>query len=210
MLETAQQSLLIGARNALGVWVVLVSLAVFGFALMYAPTWRERMLRARVRAGAAKLRRERHEAQLRCAQELTTAAANATMTAQRRRAAWEAAHTAVESAWRAFEEADAAAHRAAAAAAFAPADGDRDQDPSVVELRRLLATREHLLSAYLNASAAERLAWRDADIAVAAKTSLATEALTAAQLAEQPSQPVPVRIPRQRTATSILSGLSAP
>ncbi|NJC73909.1 hypothetical protein HC031_29975 [Planosporangium thailandense] len=209
MHPTSHYSLLIGARDAIGVWAVLVALAAMGFALMHGPRWREHILRARIRSSAARLRRDRYEAQHRCAQELAAAAANAAVTAHRRRTAWADTHAAAEKAWQAFEAADLAARRAVEAAAVAtayanqshPEDTDLSRHPAVVEMRQRLATRDHLLRAYLDASAAERVAWRAADLAAAAKTSLATEALTAATRVRQ-HRPAIMPIPRQRTAGS--------
>ncbi|NJC73112.1 hypothetical protein HC031_25835 [Planosporangium thailandense] len=250
MLETAQHSLITGVRDALGVWAVLIALAAIGFAMMFAPGWRERFLLARVRASAAKLRHARNEARRRCAEELAVAAASAAKTAQRRHAAWVAADAATQKAWQAFEAADAAANRALRAAAFATADTEPDEEerserlaflqraargayrrgelsaqqladivagrngfdpgrhPVELETLLLLAVRDHLLHAYRQASVAERAAWRDADIAVAAKTSLAAEAVVATEQAESPQQPLTVRIPRQRVAASTTSLLS--
>lgn len=75
-------------------------------------------------------------------------------------------------------------------------------NPTELETRLLLAVRAHRLHLYQRASAAERVAWRDAEIAVAAKTSLATEAMVATAQAESPQRATTVSVPRQRTAAS--------
>jgi hypothetical protein len=245
MLDTIRQNLLAGALDAIGIWALLIALAAIGTAMMLLPTWRERALRARVRAGAAQLRRARYQAQIRCAQEMAAAATGATATAERHRAAWVAAHTTAEDAWQAFDAADLAAQRATQATAFltestgpsaaelveratgvhraATAAHDRGElssqqladivagrngfdfslTPGELDARLRLAIRGHLLHTYRQAVAAERAAWREADIAAAARSSLAVEALTAASRAEDSSQPHEIRIPRQRTAASI-------
>jgi hypothetical protein len=163
----------------------------------------------------------------RFAEEVATAAARATVTADRRQAEWACAQRAVDAAWQAYETADRAARRAIRAAAFptpatpitpaehaarelhlhraaqaAHARGELSTDQLIdamshrngfdphlhpfeqdAMLRRI--ARDRLLRVYLTASDLERTAWREAEVAMAAKRSLNREATDAARRVHQ-------------------------
>jgi hypothetical protein len=179
----------------------------------------------------------------RFADELATAAARAGVSADKRQAEWEAAQRAVDTAWQAYEDAEAAAKRAVRAAAFpvpetpltpseyadrerylhraaqaAQARGDFSTDQLIdalshrngfdprlhpfeqdALLRRL--ARDEKLRVYQKMAAAERAAWREAELASAARRSLDREAEAAARnVAPQPqpvdaSRRISVRVP---------------
>lgn len=130
--------LLLGMREALVIWLVLLIMAIAAFASLAAPGRRERRMERRREAEArvdwAQLRRVRVAAQAeerrtrvltqaeelgRYAEEVAVAAGRAAVTARGRHAEWVAAQRTQEAAWRAYDAADTAARRVLKAAAFA-------------------------------------------------------------------------------------------
>ncbi len=114
-METALRSVLVDMPQAAGIWLLLLAVAVVAAAALMAPRHRE--------AAAPDADPEPGEAH-RYADEIAVAAERAARTAARRRADWARAERAVDTAWRAFEEADRAGRRAASAAAFVGPDSD--------------------------------------------------------------------------------------
>jgi hypothetical protein len=126
-----------GGRVAV-IWLLLVLLAVIALAALSLPRGirRPRQISAWLAAGARNKRetqeRKSSEADesLRYAEEIAVAARGAEATAERRRELCQQAQTGVESAWDAYQRADAALGRARQAAAYAtpatrPGDAER-------------------------------------------------------------------------------------
>jgi hypothetical protein len=144
IVETAVHALLTGLREALTIWLGLVTLAVVACVLLSAPARRGRPKRSpRQRAVAAtpsphRVRpdwtvmnsdtavlkvidtsRDGHATELRrYAEEVTVAATRAAEAAGRWRSEWLSVQSATDAAWQAYEAADEAARRAFRAAAF--------------------------------------------------------------------------------------------
>jgi murein L,D-transpeptidase YcbB/YkuD len=111
--ETALRSVLVDMPQAAGIWLLLLAVAVVAAAALMAPRRRD--------PAGPDADPELGEAH-RYADEIAVAAERAARTSARRRADWVRAEAAVDTAWRAFEDADRASRRAAAAAAFAGPD----------------------------------------------------------------------------------------
>jgi hypothetical protein len=243
IMQTAIHVFLLDGRQALVIWATLAALAILAFLLLSATARREWSGVARAGAAWAALRRDDLTAQTaelhRYAEELTIAAQRAAVTARRRHDEWAAAQNTVESAWRAFEEADVAARRAVQASAITlprttltPSDvaarerhlhraatnayhagvlsieqlmdalsGRNGWDPcrhpadQEVILRRI--ARSQRLAAYQAASATERVAWHDSDVAAAARRSLDDEVFAATAAARNADEHLAAATPRR-------------
>ena len=121
VLDAVLYNFLVEVPRATTIWLVLLGLAVLAAVPLLARPPRNRSgydvadheaehRRARLTARAQELHRY--------AEEVTVAAERSAVTARRRRAEWLAAAEEVDSTWRAYEEADAAARRVAATAAL--------------------------------------------------------------------------------------------
>jgi hypothetical protein len=113
--ETALQTLWMSVPQAAAIWITLLLVVAIAAAAVTLPgrlpTVREAVRRP------AEPRPEADDGR-RYAEEIAVAAQRAAATAARCRAEWEQAQLDVDAAWTAFDEADAAARRAAAASAF--------------------------------------------------------------------------------------------
>jgi hypothetical protein len=153
MIESAIHGLLSGIREALVIWVVLVTVAVCVPTLVAVRArvrlawrrlwrwWRSIPQRRRRAAQARMLRRQAANQELReavrYAEELAVAAGRAAVAAQRWHAEWAATQRFKEATWQAYDAADRSARRVARASVFPVPDSDLTQAD--------LASRERLL-----------------------------------------------------------------
>ncbi|MBO0869326.1 MAG: hypothetical protein J2P15_12245 [Micromonosporaceae bacterium] len=136
-MNAVAQELFSGMRGALAVWLTMVFLVVFLCAIVSVPTWSEHLRARRVRVARHALaypatlsQQATTMAQVvetpatqavelrRYAEEVAVAANHAQLTAERRHAEWAAVQRAQDAAWRAFEQASAAASRIEKAQVF--------------------------------------------------------------------------------------------
>jgi hypothetical protein len=132
--ESALQNIWLSVPEAAAIWIILLLVVAGCAAALIVPGRHRTAGRAARRAPEPQPAPDDGQ---RYANEVAVAAERAAGTARRRRGEWERAHSAVDAAWEAFDQADRAARRAATASAFPVVRRRREFGETLDRERRL-------------------------------------------------------------------------